>query len=125
LGIKQRSPAGARWAAKEIHQIEKMRHCEFSIVAAGVAWVKPGAKRVSGSVWWLALWPNEQNGAWQIEKADGKTSKHYESQKDNGGWDLQAVKCQGGERDQHWNGENTENPVSVDGKQCLTIVVDR
>jgi hypothetical protein len=26
--IKQRSPAGARWAVKEIHRIEKMRHRE-------------------------------------------------------------------------------------------------
>jgi hypothetical protein len=30
--IKQRSPADGRWAEKEIHQIEKMRHCESLIV---------------------------------------------------------------------------------------------
>jgi hypothetical protein len=29
VGIKQRSPADARWAGEEIHQIEKMRHREF------------------------------------------------------------------------------------------------
>src|ERR1700733_11820791 len=30
--LKQRSPAGGRWAGGKIHQIEKMNHCEDSIV---------------------------------------------------------------------------------------------
>jgi hypothetical protein len=30
--IKQRSPAGARWAGKQLHQIEKMHHRESSIL---------------------------------------------------------------------------------------------
>jgi hypothetical protein len=38
--IKQRSPAGGRWADKKIHQIEKMRHCESFIVGADEARVK-------------------------------------------------------------------------------------
>jgi hypothetical protein len=32
--IKQRSPAGARWAGGQIHQIEKMHHRELSIIRA-------------------------------------------------------------------------------------------
>jgi hypothetical protein len=48
LRIKQRSPAAARWAGKEIHQIEKMRHCELSIVGAGAARVKHTRRRVKG-----------------------------------------------------------------------------
>jgi hypothetical protein len=30
--IKQRSPAGARWAGRRIHQIEKFHHGECSIL---------------------------------------------------------------------------------------------
>jgi hypothetical protein len=30
--IKQRSPAGARWAGKQFHQIEKMHHRESLIL---------------------------------------------------------------------------------------------
>jgi hypothetical protein len=40
LGRKQRSPAGARWAVGEIHQIEKICHREISIVEGGWDWVK-------------------------------------------------------------------------------------
>jgi hypothetical protein len=42
--IKQRSPAGGRWAEKKIHQIEKMRHCESLIVGVRRIWVKFGGK---------------------------------------------------------------------------------
>src|SRR6267143_104501 len=38
--IKQRSPAGTRWAGSRIHQIEKMRHGELTIVGAGALPVK-------------------------------------------------------------------------------------
>src|ERR1700719_971525 len=38
--IKQRSPAGARWAVKGIHQIEKIRHCESLIVGCLAIGVK-------------------------------------------------------------------------------------
>jgi hypothetical protein len=38
--IKQRSPAGGRWADREIHQIEKMRHFESLIVGVDAASVK-------------------------------------------------------------------------------------
>jgi hypothetical protein len=40
MAIKQRSPAGGRWAGREIHQIEKMRHCESLIVGGLEDWVK-------------------------------------------------------------------------------------
>src|SRR5262245_6965418 len=44
--LKQRSPAGGRWAARRIHQIEKMSHREFSILRArekiGQAWPVDG-----------------------------------------------------------------------------------
>jgi hypothetical protein len=42
MAHKQRSPAGARWADREIHRIEKMRHCESLIVGGEADWVKPG-----------------------------------------------------------------------------------
>ena len=42
--IKQRSPAGARRAGREIHQIEKMRHVESSIVGVPAVPVKLGGK---------------------------------------------------------------------------------
>jgi len=41
--IKQRSPAGARWAGKRFHQIEKMHHRESSILRGIPIPVKPTA----------------------------------------------------------------------------------
>src|SRR5437879_12439875 len=38
--IKQRSPAGTRRAGRTIHQIEKMRHSELTIVGAAALPVK-------------------------------------------------------------------------------------
>jgi hypothetical protein len=38
--IKQRSPAGARWAESATHQIEKMLHGELSILGAEETRVK-------------------------------------------------------------------------------------
>jgi hypothetical protein len=49
--IKQRSPAGGRWAEKKIHQIEKMRHCESSIVGVRRIWVKFGGKALAKRNW--------------------------------------------------------------------------
>jgi hypothetical protein len=40
LGKKQRSPAGARRAEEEIHQIEKICHRETVIVRSREDWVK-------------------------------------------------------------------------------------
>jgi len=38
--LKQRSPAGARWAVTQFHQIEKMNHRESSIVGGNPIPVK-------------------------------------------------------------------------------------
>jgi hypothetical protein len=38
--LKQRSPAGGRWAGEKIHRIEKMNHCEVSILWKEAQWVK-------------------------------------------------------------------------------------
>ena len=38
--IKQRSPAGGRWAGKKADQIKKMRHCDLFIVGIATPRVK-------------------------------------------------------------------------------------
>jgi len=38
--LKQRSPAGARWAVAQFHQVEKMNHRESSILSGNANPVK-------------------------------------------------------------------------------------
>jgi hypothetical protein len=49
-GQKQRSPAGGRWAGGKIHQIEKMNHCEESIVGVRAIRVKPTGATTVGAL---------------------------------------------------------------------------
>lgn len=73
----------------------------------------------------MALWPDEQQGDWEVEKPDRKTGNQREGQHGDGGWNRQPANSQGGESNHDWNGENAKDLRPVDLNQSLTAAIDR